>query len=209
MGRPSRLASTDLKSAILDAARSRFASEGYEAASMRRIADEAGCSATAIYLYFADKQTLMDALILEDFLTLAKAFKKLSKEEDPLARLRKMGRVITVFAVQHPNHYRLVFMTPKPDLPSPIQGDGRDTPEVNPYLALRQTLEEATKQKRFHKDHQDVDLLAQTFFAALHGVLSLQVVQFRDRWIPWRPLKSRVDLVLDTLIAGFAAKPAA
>jgi AcrR family transcriptional regulator len=204
MGRPPKPPSSDLKTAILAAARARFAAEGFEAASMRRIAEDAGCSPTAIYLYFEDKQRLMDALVLEDFLALAQSFQGLAPVKDPLDRLRKASQLFVAFAVQHPNHYRLIFMTPKPDLPAPVDGRGRDTTSNNPYLFLRSCLEEARDAGCF-REGLDPDLLAQTLFAALHGVLALQVVQFRDRWIQWRPLQARADFVLDALIRSFQA----
>jgi hypothetical protein len=50
-----------------------------------------------------------------------------------------------------------------------------------------------------------MDFLAQTLLAALHGVLALQVVQYRDRWIQWRPLQARAEFVLDALITSFKA----
>ena len=205
MGRSPKPSSADLKTAILSAARARFANEGYEATSMRHIAEEAGCSATAIYIYFSSKEALMDALVLEDFKSLATAFQKLGRERDPIQRLRKMVHAFMVFGVQYPNHYRLIFMTRKPDLHSPVDDRGRDTPSVNPYLGLLKTLEEATLKKRFREELKDVDLIAQTIFTAIHGVLALHTVQFRDRWILWRPLKARVDFMLDALIEGLKA----
>ncbi len=202
MGRPTKPLNADLRAAILASARARFAAEGFEAASMRRIAEDAGCSATAIYIYFEDKQRLMDALVLEDFLALAEAFQKLRSVKDPLERIRRAGRQMTRFALEHPNHYRLIFMTPKPDLPAPADGRGRDETGNNPYLFLRSCLEEARDAGSF-REGLDPDLLAQTLFAALHGVLALQVVQFRDRWIQWRPLQFRADFVLAALIDSF------
>lgn len=205
MGRTPKTASPDLKAAILAAARARFAAEGFEATSMRRIADDVGCSATAIYIYFDDKQRLMDALVLEDFLRLAHGFQTLAKVKDPLERIRRAGRQFTAFAVQHPNHYRLLFMTPKPDLAAPVNGIGRDRPGNNPYLFLRSCLEEARDAGCFRPGLEDMDFLAQTLLAALHGVLALQVVQYRDRWIQWRPLQARAEFVLDALITSFKA----
>lgn len=205
MGRRPNVQPSDLKVAILAAARARFASEGIEATSMRRIAEDAGCSATAIYLYFEDKQRLLDALVLEDFQILADGFQKLLKVKDPLERIRRAGRQLTAFAVQHPNHYRLIFMTPKPDLAAPVDGRGRDRAENNPYLFVRKCMEDARDAGCFREGLEDVDLLAQTLFAAIHGVLALHVVQFRDRWIQWRPLQARAEFVLDALMDSYRA----
>ena len=50
-----------VRSKILDAARDLFAAEGYDAVTMRRIAEAIEYSPTTIYLHFKDK----DALIRE------------------------------------------------------------------------------------------------------------------------------------------------
>ena len=47
---------------ILDAARELFATEGYEAVTMRRIADRIEYSPTAIYFHFKDKESLVREL---------------------------------------------------------------------------------------------------------------------------------------------------
>jgi AcrR family transcriptional regulator len=51
-----------LRKQILDAARELFTELGYEAVSMRRIADKIGYSPTTIYLHFADKEALVREL---------------------------------------------------------------------------------------------------------------------------------------------------
>ncbi|HEY8369587.1 MAG TPA: helix-turn-helix domain-containing protein, partial [Thermodesulfobacteriota bacterium] len=46
---------------ILDAARELFVSEGYDAVTMRRIADRIEYTAAALYRHFPDKRALLDA----------------------------------------------------------------------------------------------------------------------------------------------------
>ena len=57
----------DLRQEILDAARELFVREGYEAVSMRKIADSIEYSPTTIYLYFRDKTELFDCLSEQAF----------------------------------------------------------------------------------------------------------------------------------------------
>src|SRR4051794_32343862 len=101
-----------LREQILDAARALFATEGYEAVTMRRIAERIEYSPTAIYLHFADKEALVRELCAHDFAVFAAQFAKLARVADPLERLRKSGHAYVDFAVRHPHHYRLLFMTP-------------------------------------------------------------------------------------------------
>src|SRR5688500_7778664 len=97
---------------IIDAARDLFAREGYEAVSMRRIADAIEYSPTAIYLHFQDKLDLLQQICQSDFVALAMELVELQKVADPVERIRRMGHGYIRFAVTHPNHYRLMFMTP-------------------------------------------------------------------------------------------------
>lgn len=55
LGRPPATNSAETRVRILDAARSKFAAHGYESASNRALADEAGLTTGAIYHYFASK----------------------------------------------------------------------------------------------------------------------------------------------------------
>jgi len=60
-GRPAGGTTGDTRAAILAAARSQFAARGFNGASMRSIAGEAGVDASLISHYFGDKSQLMVA----------------------------------------------------------------------------------------------------------------------------------------------------
>ena len=52
---------------ILQAAKELFLQEGYDATTIRKIADRVGVSAPALYLYFADKEAILIALCDQTF----------------------------------------------------------------------------------------------------------------------------------------------
>ncbi|ADG07337.1 TetR/AcrR family transcriptional regulator [Kyrpidia tusciae] len=60
--RKREIRSEETKRAIVAAAAKLFAKRGFDAVTMREIARDAGCSHTAIYLYFKDKETLLHEL---------------------------------------------------------------------------------------------------------------------------------------------------
>lgn len=64
-GRPEAGSAPEARQRLLDAARRLFASEGFAAASSRRIAEEAGVNPALIHYYFENKQGLYEAM-LED-----------------------------------------------------------------------------------------------------------------------------------------------
>jgi AcrR family transcriptional regulator len=62
-GRPSRLAASDTRAAILEAARAEFAGKGFDAASVRSVARAAGVDAALVHHYFGSKDGLMLAAL--------------------------------------------------------------------------------------------------------------------------------------------------
>jgi AcrR family transcriptional regulator len=60
-GRPPKAGTADTRQAILDAARTQFASKGFDGASMRAIGTQAGVDPSLISHYFGDKARLLVA----------------------------------------------------------------------------------------------------------------------------------------------------
>ena len=134
----------ELRTRILDAARELFAEEGYDAVTMRRIAERIEYSPTAIYFHFRDKHALMQELCDEDFGALAGEFQKIAAITDPIDRLRRIGQAYVGFAMSHRNHYRLMFMTPHPEAMRPEDSRlTRGNPEEDAYAFLKATVAEA------------------------------------------------------------------
>src|SRR5438128_475534 len=91
----------ELRHKILDAARTLFVEQGYEAVSMRKIADAIEYSPTAIYAHFADKAALMQELCQHDFQSLAHVFHDLAQITDPVDRIRQTGHTYIRFAAEN------------------------------------------------------------------------------------------------------------
>ena len=102
----------EIRKKILDAARELFATEGYERVTMRKIADAIEYSPTTIYHHFEDKDDLVRALCLADFAELLAAMQHAPAPDDPVEAIRQLGRAYVAFALQNPNQYRFMFMTP-------------------------------------------------------------------------------------------------
>src|SRR5438105_9099509 len=99
----------ETRTRIMDAARDLFAKEGYDAVSMRRIADAIEYSPTAIYVYFTDKAELMRELCRADFGAINAANADVLAIPDPIERIRRLGEGYIRFAISHPNHFSLMF----------------------------------------------------------------------------------------------------
>src|SRR5258708_18680595 len=92
----------DTRQRILDAARDMFVRDGYEATTMRAIADRIEYTPTAIYYHFANKQTLLTELCRADFRSLAGAFQRIGRIDDPIERLEKIGGAYVEFGLRNP-----------------------------------------------------------------------------------------------------------
>ncbi len=192
----------EIRTKIIDAAREMFASEGYDAVTMRRIADEIEYSPTAIYFHFKDKDALIHEICDVDFGKLAHEFGGIATIADPIERLRRTGQAYAEFGIRNPNHYRLMFMTPHPPYSPADSRLQKGNPEEDAYAFLCQIIIEATEQGRLRRDLKDPDLVCQTVWAAVHGVISLQIAKQNDAWIEWAPLKKRVTAMIDAIVRG-------
>jgi AcrR family transcriptional regulator len=190
----------EVKGKILDAARELFVAEGWDAVTMRKIAEKIEYSPTAIYLHFADKDALLRELCATDYGALAKQFGKLAKVEDPIERLRRIGHAYVDFAAEFPNHYRFMFMTVHPNVEEKLLQKGN--PEEDAYGFLVATVAEAIEKKRLLPGLKDADLVAQVVWAAVHGVISIQIAKGNDSWVEWRPVKKSAAFAIDTMVRG-------
>ena len=194
---------SETRDKILDAARELFSEQGYDGVSMRQVAEKIEYSPTAIYVHFADKEDLFHELCNEDFARLAAEFQSVPLPVDAIERIKQIGRSYIVFGLQHPNHYKLMFMTPHPggafdECDQEIKGN----PEVDAYALLMQTVHEALGEGRFRSDLANADLIAQTLWSAVHGVISLDIAKKQDQWVEWRPFAERQEAMLDIVVRG-------
>src|SRR3977135_324115 len=77
---------------ILDGARAGFMALGYDGASMGVIARAAGVSKGTLYVYFADKNRLFEAIVEQESLEQGKAVFNLDPERDVTVTLREFGQ---------------------------------------------------------------------------------------------------------------------
>ena len=194
---------SETRDKILDAARELFVTEGYEGVSMRRVAEKIEYSPTAIYVHFADKNELFHELCRQDFAHLQEVMTSADMPSDPVERLRQIGRNYVEFGARFPHHYVFMFMTPHP----PHEPDEEDreimgNPEMDAYALLKWAVQDAINAGCFLDEVQDAELVSQTLWAAMHGVISLQIAKCKDPWVEWRPLQDRVEMMLDVLLRG-------
>lgn len=191
-----------LRTLIIDQARELFINRGVEAVTMREIAKRIGYSATSIYLHFADKEALLRAICDTDFLTLATSLKAILAIDDPIQRLVALGQGYASFALAYPNHYRLMFMTPHLPYTQAQSGLQQNNAEQDAYFQLKSVVNDVYLAGGFKETLQDPELIAQTVWAGIHGVVSLQIIMAQDAWIEWRPVEMRLQIMQTLILAG-------
>jgi AcrR family transcriptional regulator len=186
---------------ILEAAREMFVQHGYEATTMRAIADRIEYTPTAIYHHFRNKEALLTELCSQDFRALAGAFQRIGRIEDPLERLRRVGEAYVSFALEHPMQYQLLFMTRHPA----VDGDrekGHGDPSEDAYAFLRETCTAAVASGRLRPELDDPDEMAQIAWSSLHGLMALHVVMGSHPGIEWRDARATASRMGQALIRG-------
>ncbi len=95
---------------ILRAAERIFVAEGYEGATIRKIADEVGVSSTALYMHFRTRTRSCWRFAIGRWANCWPATQHLdARPGDPVDRVRGMLEAYVRFALENPNAYRLMF----------------------------------------------------------------------------------------------------
>lgn len=193
----------ELRQKILDTARELFVAHGYDGVTLRKIAEAIEYAPGTIYSYFADKEALIRALCVEDWQAFEQSFPRGPEaSSDPLELLRGLGLGYVKFALEHPNHYRLMFMSPKA---VPLDDEAlakRGDPALDGYALLQHTVARAIEAGLMREELTDPALVAQTLWAGVHGVVSLEITMCRDPWLEWKPIEARAGMMLDTVMRG-------
>ena len=191
-----------LRTLIIDAARALFIAQGVEAVTMREIAKRIGYSATSIYLHFADKEALLRAVCDTDFLALATSLKRNLTTADLVERMYALGAGYAAFALNYPNHFRLMFMTPHPPCGPENSSLQQNNPEQDAYFQLKSVVNDVFLAGKFKPELTDSELIAQTIWAGVHGVCALQMTMAQDTWVNWREFEARLQLMQQTMMQG-------
>jgi AcrR family transcriptional regulator len=164
---------------IVKAARELVETEGWEAVTTRRLAEQVEYSQPVLYSHFKGKDAIMAAVAVEGFGDLAANLRAAREAAtDPLAAV---STAYLTFATHHPALYDAMF-SHAVDLPFA-------TPEAPP--ALHAGFNELLAAVHPHAN-EDPGLLAELFWAALHGLATLT----RGGRLPPEQQDRRLELLL-------------
>lgn len=203
----------DQRKRILEAARRIVMREGLAALSMRKIADAIGYSPASLYLYFAGRDAIAEALGREGYAQLLAQLEPLALIADARERLHALAHAYVTYGCDHPQTYELIFMAHKarPEHVGPAARRQRDAPadaagvpETDAAPACGAQLFAATLSVLMPASgaHIDGSLLAQSLWATLHGVVMLTLARAGFQHAAPGPL---IDATLDAWFGTRAA----
>lgn len=170
----------------IKAATSLFEDGGIQAVTMRNLAKQLGCSATAPYRYFENHEALVATLRASVFARFAEHLnRELLDISEPEERLRRLGRSYVDFALDNPTAYRLMFdlKPPTASCPELITQSRRS------FEPLKVVAGDFVSARNLP---YGADTFAHLFWAQLHGLVSLSFSN-----------KLNFGLTLEELITAF------
>lgn len=188
----------ELRRALLDAASELFLEHGLEGFSLRAVAERVGYSATTVYLYFENKDDLLFAVSLDGFEQFGRAiYSAYETTADPVERIGAIGRAYIAFGVQHPAHYRLMFMERGEFLLR--ENPNNQKPTIDSFGILVRAVHEAHAAGRL-KTGEPMDLVY-TLWVGVHGLVALTLCV---PMLSETDLDARTEHLLSVLHSGFA-----
>ncbi|WP_434440103.1 TetR/AcrR family transcriptional regulator [Lentzea sp. E54] len=179
----------DVKAAALD----QLTTGGAQAISIKAIAKQLGVSGTALYRYFANRDELLTALVVDAYGDLRQAlergFEAGRTQSDPEERVRGLAREYRAWALAEPHRYELLFKPPLPGYDAhtePLAAAARSLMEV--LLAALHGIDDAepvpagdlspvTSEQVLAARSAGTEKfqLAVSVWSRLHGIVSLEL----------------------------------
>jgi len=182
---------------ILEAAERIFVAEGYEGATIRKIADEVGVSSTALYMHFPDKGCILLEICERTIRTLLETNRDIAaKPLDPVVRVRMMLDAYMRWGLEHPNAYQLVYSVPRPlsTVPWP---EGTADLSRQCYEIFSGVVREIAATGRLRTG--GADSAAQALWMACHGLVAL--ITSRPGF-EWADREELMQVMLDGVLNG-------
>lgn len=175
---------------IVAAARQIAERDGWDAVTIRRLADEIEYSQPVLYSHFENRDAIVAAVAVEGFSELAAALGSAAEGAGaPREALRRVAAAYLTFASHCPALYAAMFI-----LPTSLRFAVSGTPPQAraAFGALAAVVAPF---------HSEVDLVTETLWAALHGLVELE----RSGRIRASKREERIALVVSLLVGSGTA----
>ena len=184
----------EVRSNILATAWQIVKEEGWQALSIRKIADAIEYSVPVVYDHFVNKECILVEFAREGFCLLAKKMQQAkNKHTDPAQQLKAMADAYWNFAFKNKEYYQVMFSLGIPCseidncncLPEKISFRSLVTDSISAILVKNKRTDIST----FLKSH--------TFWSVIHGLISIKMMRTSD------VSEDLNKMVMDDAIEGF------
>jgi AcrR family transcriptional regulator len=178
----------DTRANILDAALQIVKEEGWQALSMRKIADKIEYTAPIIYEYFFNKEGILLELTRKGYIILASDIRAArDKHDTPESQLEAMWIAYWDFAFKHKEFYQLMYGVDmnccelKKSMPEAELSDDLIYDVIEQLITVEKPAEDFVCRKYY------------TFWSIIHGLISINLVnKGRDAEMNQRILKDAI-----------------
>lgn len=190
-----------LRDEILDAATELLLESNQEkAVSIRSVSQRVGVTPPSIYLHFADKDALLDAVCGRYFERLDQVMQQVAAEQPTtIDRLRAQGLAYVRFARQNPELYRIAMMSegqPGSDVDQAL--------DAAAFVHMRDSVQALMDEGRYPQgDACDVTATALGLWTVAHGLAALFISR---PYLPFGDLEEFADRVLSAACLGGMVK---
>jgi AcrR family transcriptional regulator len=168
---PRRQRHTEMKAAIVQAARAVILESGSEHFSLREVARRSDYSPAGLYEYFSGKEDLLQAVADESLAQLHAALSYAARDLPPTERLIALGLAYVRFAHDNPQHFMLIFAR----LPSQRTSLQAPPLTTSPYQLVVYTVQEGVDAGLFRvRPGFGVEQMAYGVWVMAHGMAMLQ-----------------------------------
>jgi AcrR family transcriptional regulator len=178
-----------LRGEILEAAERLLLETGSEdAMSIRAVAEATGVTPPSIYRHFTDKQHLLFELCTRQLERLDEAIEAACVGiDDQVEAMLARGRAYVRFGIEHPEHYRIMFMGPAYATPD----QWNDLLATGAFAHLIEGMQSMVDAGLVElAPDEDLQTLALHVWANIHGLTSLLVAR---PTMPWPDLDGFVE----------------
>jgi AcrR family transcriptional regulator len=165
----------EVRDRILDAAWQLVKEEGWQALSIRKIADAIEYSVPVVYDHFENKEAILFELSLNGFRLLQHKLCETSKKhKDPKERLKALANVYWNFAFKNQAYYQLMY-----GVGMPCCGAGKMKPEVNAFRDfIGNDISEIITANG--NDMEEACFKTHALWSVIHGLISIMIMRNSD-----------------------------
>ena len=178
-GRRPKGAGPDRRRQILAEALKLFSEFGVHRVSTRQIAAAVGISQPSLYAHFPTKQAIVDEVCADAFALLTARMQAVLPPGHGPEAMPALARVYIDFGLSEPDAYRVAFMIEALHEAADPASDPALKAGLQSYAVCRAAVAQAYGAGR---DEAEIDVMAQSIWASLHGLVSLLIARPTFPW---------------------------